>query len=538
MLTGRFAIQCGKYFRGLSLILFLLLPVLSRAQTLNKYSLEGEWKGPLTVPGGSLPIQIVVTELANGNRFAVLNVVPQRINRIPTAVGMRGDTVVFVAEEVGCRFKGVRTADSKQLVGTWSQPGFSAPLTLTFVAPPPSPPKTFRFPPPYRVQDVTVQNTSDKLALQGTLTIPAGAGPFPAVVMLSDWGAQNQDGQYGPYKLLGGLADHLTRRGIAVLRFHDRGVGESGGQDALAGPEDRSRDAQAALAFLRTQPLIDPAHVGLIGHGEGGNVALLTAARPNGPAFVVTLAAAGLPGPEVLSMQPGLGRPASVVDTLLNTLNRQNQRRTATMQEQVEKMRADGSNAAQIQIYLDQQYLRQKAEEKKRLDALSKEQRPIVELVRQQADNQAAQAEVIRLLQAATPGLPDSSYAAGAARLTSPWARAYLHFYPQRELEAVQCPVLLLHGSDDVLVNAAANLSALEKGLKGNKQVQVRRLDGLNHLFQAPMTEWPLIDGQPSPVFASAAQDAIRTWIQAQAPVAKPDTKPTIVPEIKQAARN
>lgn len=520
------------------MLLLLLLPVLSRAQTLNKYSLEGEWKGPLTVPGGSLPIQIVVTELASGNRFAVLNVVPQRINRIPTAVAQNGDTITFVAEEVGCRFKGVRSADSKQLVGTWSQPGFSAPLTLSFVAPPPAPPKTFRFPPPYRVQEVTVQNAPDKLTLQGTLTIPAGAGPFPAVVLLSDWGAQNQDGQYGPYKLLGGLADHLTRRGIAVLRFNDRGVGQSEGQDAQASPEDRAHDAQAALAFLRTQPLIAAAHIGLIGHGEGGNVALLTAARPNGPAFVVTLAAAGLPGADVLSMQPGLGRPASVADTLLNALRQQNQQRGATMQEQVDKMRAGGSNAAQIQIYLDQQYLRQKAEEKKRLDALSKEQRPMLEIVRQQPDDRAAQAEVAKLLQAATPGLPDSSYAAGAARLTSPWTRSYLRFYPQRELETVQCPVLLLHGSDDLLVNAAINLSALEKGLKANKQVQARRLDGLNHLFQAPVTEWPLIDGQPSPVFASAAQDAIRTWIQALVPVAKPDTKPTAAPEIKQAARN
>ncbi|WP_170172694.1 alpha/beta hydrolase [Hymenobacter rigui] len=512
----------------------LLAPVLASAQVLNKYSLEGEWKGPLQVPGGSLPIQIIVTELASGNRFAVLNVVPQRINRIPTAVAQKGDTVLFVAEEVGCRFIGARTPDGKHITGTWTQPGFKAPLTLEFIPPPPSAPKTFRFPPPYRVQEVSIRNEADKISLQGTLTIPAGQGPFPSVVLLSDWGPQNQDGQYGNYKLLGGLADHLTRRGIAVLRFHDRGVGQSGGQTELASPDDRTRDAQAALAFMRTQPLVDAQHIGLIGHGEGGNVALLAAARPLPPAFVVTLAAAGLPGSDVLSVQPGLAQPQAVADTLLNKALRDQQRRTTTIQEQVEKMRADGSNAAQIQIYLDQQYLRQKAEEKKRLDALMKAQRPVLEMVRQMPDDLAAQALLTPMLREAHPGQADSTYQAGAAWLTSPWTRSYLRFYPQRELAAVQCPVLLLHGSDDLLVNATANLGALEKGLKSNRQLQVRRLDGLNHLFQAPVTEWPLIDGQPSPVVATAALDIMRNWIQALAPA----SKPTTAPEIRQNAKN
>lgn len=538
MPASRVFSACSTYRWAAVLVLVLLvLPTLGRAQAINKYSLEGEWKGPLTVPGGSLPIQIIVTELANGNRFGVLNVVPQRINRIPTSVAQHGDTITFVAEEVGCRFQGVRSADSKRLEGTWSQPGYKAALTLELVPPPPAPPKTFRFPPPYRVQEVTVQNAADRVQLYGTLTIPAGAGPFPAVALLSDWGAQNQDGLYGTYKLLGGLADYLTRRGIAVLRLDDRGVGRSQGATAQAGPEDRVRDAQAALNFLREQPLVDMQHVGLIGHGEGGNVALLTAARPTPPDFVVTLAAAGLPGADVLSTQPGLGLAPSVADTLLNVTRRQQQQLATTRQEQVEKMRAGGSNAAQIQIYLDQQYLRQKAEEKKRLDGLARQQRPLLDVVRQQASDATAQAQLITLLPQITPGLPDSSYVAAAARLTSPWTRSYLNFYPQRELATVLCPVLLLHGADDLVVNAAANQSVLEKGLKGNKQAQVRRLDGLNHLFQAPVTEWPLIDGQPSPVVATVAQDAIRTWIQALVPAARPDTKPPVTPEPGQSAK-
>ncbi len=514
-----FSLQPFRIVAGLWL---LLLPGLVLAQGPGKYSLEGEWKGPLVVPGGSLPIQVQVTELASGNRFAVLNVVPQRINRIPTTVEQRGDTVVFVAEQVGCRFKGVRTPDGTRLEGTWSQPGYQAALTLTYVAPPPAATaKAFHFPPPYRVQEVTFNNDLDAISLQGTLTIPAGTGPFPAVVLLSDWGAQDQDGQNGAYKPLGNLADYLTRRGVAVLRFHDRGVAGSGGRTELAGIEDRTRDAQAAMQFLRTQPLLDPNYLGLLGHGEGGNVALLAAARPKAPAFVITLAAAGLPGSDILATQPAIGWPTAVADTLLARMARQQAAAQLVVQSKLEKMRSSGANAAQIQIQQEQQFLRQRAEDKKRLDALAKQQRPLLELVSQNPDDQTARDLMTKVLRQNVPNQADTAYAAVAARLSTPWARSYLRFYPLKELDAVQCPVLLLHGTDDVLLEADANLSVLTKGLKTNKKVNARQLNGLNHLFQGPVTEWPLIDGKPSPAFASSALDLIRDWIHELVPPVK-----------------
>lgn len=141
--------------------------------------------------------------------------------------------------------------------------------------------------------------------------------------------------------------------------------------------------------------------------------------------------------------------------------------------------------------------------------------------MRQNPDDAAAQAAVAAILRQQAPSLSDSAYAAGTQWLTTPWARSYLRFYPQRELEAIQCPVLLLHGTEDLLINLNENLPLLEKGLKNNRRVQVRRLDGVNHLFQGPATEWPLIDGKPSPVVATAALDAIRTWVQSMVPPPK-----------------
>lgn len=518
--------SCCSLLPAAWLLLVVLLvgpPASAQAQGPGRYSLEGEWKGPLTVPGGSLPVQVIVTELASGNRFAVLNVVPQRINRIPTTVEQRGDTVVFVAEQVGCQFKGVRTPEGNQLVGIWRQPGYQTELTLDFVPPPATAaaPKNFKFPPPYRVQEVQFTNDADKLKLAGTLTIPAGTGPFPAVALLSDWGAQDQDGLVGDYKLLGGLADYLTRRGVAVLRLNDRGVASSEGQTQQAGLEDRTRDAQAALQFLRTQPLLDGQHLGLLGHGEGGNVALLAAARPLPPAFIITLAAAGLSGFEVLSTHPAVGWPTARADSALALVTRQQQAARATSQARLDKMRSSGANAAQVQVQQEQLFLRQRAEEKKRLEALEKAQRPLLDVVRQTPDDAAARPLLVQLLRQAVPNQPDADYAAVAERLTTPWARSYLRFYPQKELEAVQCPVLLLHGTDDLLLNADANLSLLTKGFKGNKTVDARPLAGVNHLFQGPASEWPLIDGRQSPAVANAALEAIRGWIQALAPPAK-----------------
>ncbi|UOG73745.1 alpha/beta fold hydrolase [Hymenobacter tibetensis] len=492
--------------------------VQAQAPAAKRYSLEGQWRGALTVPGGSLPMMITVTELADGNRFAVLDVPMQRVNREPMTVTPRGDTLTFEAEQAGCRFVGRRSPDGQQLLGVWQQTGYATPLTLLFVPPATTAaPKTFKFPPPYRVEEVSVPNANDHLRLGGTLTIPAGEGPFPAVVLLSDMDTQTRDAVYGNYALAGGLADFLTRRGIAVLRLDDRGIGESGGDSTTVTTVERVRDAQAALAFLRTRPLLDIAHIGVVGHGEGGNIALLAAAQPLPPAFVVTLAAAGMPGREVLAEQrPSLLLRSGTADTALLSLARRQEQAREAARLQADKLRASGSNVAQVETYLEQQRMRQKAEDRKRIDALRKRRRAMLEIVRQTTDNNQAQAIVANMIQQDNPNMRLGLVQVAAARLTSPWYRNYLSFDPLASLANVRNPVLLLHGTGDDMAEAQANLDLLTKGLKANKQVAVQKLDGINHLFQAPTTEWPLINGEPRPVVAPAALEEIQSWIKDQ----------------------
>jgi len=430
--------------------------------------LDGLWKGPLKVPGGQLEVIFRFVKLTGGEYFCTLDVPLQKVSRMNVKTEIKGDTVRLYAEEAATRFVGRVSADGKQMAGTWQSPGFKVPMTLSFSALPAMNAKNVRLTPPYREEEATFSNLTVNARLAGMLTIPAGPGPFPAVVLLSDSGPHDRDGTVGDFAPLGQLADYLTRRGIAVLRFDDRGVGKSGGTPA-ATTADLVSDAQAGLNYLRTRPEIDLSHLGLIGHGEGGNVALLAAAQPLPPAFVVTMAAYGLPGRDIV------------------------------VQQQATTLRTLGTDAAQI-------------------EAATKRQQAMLEIIRQTTDNAQAQAIVANMLKQNNSAIDNATAQASAAEMTSPHYRYFLAFNPVEKLAAVNCPVLLLNGTADLTINADANMGPLEKGLKSskNKNVTVRKLVGVNHLFQPDPTKWPIINGQPQPNFSPEAEDAIREWIVLQ----------------------
>jgi len=501
---------------------------LGQAPAGNK-SLVGLWKGPLPVPGGTQPIQIVIQEGNAGRPTAELTLPLKKGAKFPMTVTLRSDTVVFYAPSADCRFISRRSADGKELRGQWIQTGFQAPLVLSLEVPAPATAKAKSGAAPakggstmpvaplfvssFHTEAVTMKNEADKVTLAGTLTMPDGDGPFPAVILLSDIGAQDRDAVWGDYKLFGGLASYLSRYGIAVLRLDDRGVGQSTGNGKTATTAELVRDAQAGLTYLRTHPNIDPARLGLLGHGEGGNVALLTAARQPAPGFVVALAAAGVMGQELMSRQPEPINPA-------DTAKAGSARRAAQaeMVKQVAKMRSAGSNAAQIDTYVAQQRLRMKSEERKQAEGTIKFRRAMLEIVKQTKSDDQAQAIVMNMLRQRYPNEDPTVLRARAAELTTPWNRYFLQFDPRAELAKVQCPVLLLQGTDDELVEAETNLPMLEKGLKSNKQVTVRRLPGVNHLFQAPQAELLASpDGQKATaIIAPAALESIRDWVLQQ----------------------
>ena len=426
--------------------------------------LGGLWKGKLTALGEQLDLTISVVPLAGGKYFAALDVPAQKVNRMPTELTVRGDSVLMWMPATESRYAARLDTVAHELNGIWSQAGVKSMVLLRHLPmPAPNGPGT-RLAPPYREEEVVVNNPTSRLSLSGTLTVPAGPGPFPAVVLVSDMGAQDRDGTVGDYHLMGSLANYLTNSGIAVLRYDDRGVGQSGGSTAAATTAMLVSDVQAALNFLRSQLEINIAHIGVVGHGEGANVALLAAGQPLPPAFVVALAGYGLTGEQTLLMQ------------------------------QVAQQRGKKIAPAAVQ-------------------AAYERQRTMYDIIRQTNPLQA-QAIVSNMLRQDQPDLDLPAAQAAAAQMLTPWQRYFLAFDPIANLDQVRCPVLLLSGTDDAEAPAEWHLVALEKELKSvNHGTTAKRLPGVNHLFQPARTEWTLMNGEMKPVLSPVAQETMREWI-------------------------
>lgn len=427
-------------------------------------ALGGLWKGKLPLLGGQLDVTVSVVPLAGGKYFGALDVPAQKINRTVTEIAVRGDSVLMRMPGVDSRFDARYDAAKQELSGDWTAAGVKSAVVLRHSPMPTATAPGTRLTPPYREEEVVVNNPTARLNLSATLTVPAGAGPFPAVLLVSDVESQDRDGTIGGYHMLGALADYLTRRGIAVLRYDDRGVGQSGGNTAAATTTMRVSDVQAAMNFLRTRLEININRIGIVGHGEGANVALLAAGQPLPPAFVVSMAGYGLPGEQTL------------------------------LEQQVAELRANKKDPALVQ-------------------AAYERQRTMFSIIRNTNPPQA-QAIVSNMLRQDQATLTPEAAQAAAAKMLTPWQRFFLTFDPIAELDQVQCPVLLLNGTADQQAPADLHLVALEKELKSvNHAVTVKRLPGVNHLFQPPKTEWTLMNGEMLPLFSPTAEETIREWI-------------------------
>jgi dienelactone hydrolase len=156
---------------------------------------------------------------------------------------------------------------------------------------------------PYSEEHITYENKKAGVRLAATLTLPSRKGPFPAVLLITGSGPQDRDESIVGHKPFLVLADYLTRRGVAVLRADDRGVGQSTGNFFTATSADFAEDARAGVEYLARRKEINPRQIGLIGHSEGGLIAPLLAAHSSDIAFIVMLAGQGLPGDEVLYLQ-------------------------------------------------------------------------------------------------------------------------------------------------------------------------------------------------------------------------------------------
>ena len=456
----------ARFFLGPA-VAALLSITNANAQT-NRPSLTGNWVGAV----GPIDFTLHLTDPATGPRAATLDIPAQHAQGLTLQFTTPADSVYLRLSQPSAQFAGRRSADGQQLMGEWQQGLRAFPLTLTRQNgtgnPATAAPKRSQTPQPpfpYQSADITFKNEKANLTLAGTYTVPAGKGPFPAVVLLTGSGPEDRNETIFGHQPFAVLADYLTRHGIAVLRFDDRGVGQSGGTQTGSTSADYTTDAQAALAWLRAQPGIQKNHVGLLGHSEGGTAAIGAAGQPDGPNFLVLLAAPGLPGDELIVQQ-------SLALVRLQTTD-------ATQLATTEKM-----------------------------------QRGMTQIIQKNPDNAQARAQLLAFYSAADPQLA-AQVESQLAMLISPGYRHLLADRPAQTLAKVHCPVLALGGSKDVQVPATSNLAATAAALKagGNRDVTTTELPGLNHLFQTATTGGPNEYGTITETFAPSALQLIGDWV-------------------------
>ncbi|MGX5819879.1 alpha/beta hydrolase family protein [Chitinophaga lutea] len=327
-----------------------------------------------------------------------------------------------------------------------------------------------------RTEDVQFANKADGLSLSGALSLPAGKGPFPAVIIVSGSGPQDRDGTMFGIKPYLDLANYLNGQGIAVLRYDDRGTGKSTGDYASADIGAFTRDANAALEWLRSRPEVDAMRTGLIGHSEGGAVGQVVAASDKKLAFLVSLAGPGIDGFDMMMAQ---------IDALNKAMGFPDAMRESNLVKQ----------------------------------------RRIMEPIVQQQDAAAVKEKmtaVVREVYAETPQLkavmPEETFVSKTIQaMTSPEYLSIIRHEPKKYYPAIQCAVLALNGSRDVQVVPAVNLQGWRDGLAANGRIETKELAGLNHLFQTCNICLPQEYATLNTSISPETLAAIAQWINGQA---------------------
>ncbi len=335
-------------------------------------------------------------------------------------------------------------------------------------------PQTPRPPYPYAERDVAIE-APEAGKLAGTLTLPEGPGPFPAVLLISGSGQQDRDEAIFGHRPFRVIADRLTREGFAVLRTDDRGTGKTAGP--LGSLETDIGDGRAAFEWLARQPEVDRRRVGILGHSVGGIIAPTIAARTRTVAFVIALAGPGVPGWELV---------ASQLEAMLvaSGLPGEGAARLAAAQRKVSRAAAFGGETA--------------------LRAVLRES--IIESARVVGAPEPTAAEL------------DAQIAAALPALTSPWVVSFYRYDPLPAWRKVKCPVLALIGDKDLQVPADVNLAAIGGALRkaGNRDVTTRKLPGLNHLYQRAATGVVEEYGEIDETFDPATLDEVAGWLAAR----------------------
>lgn len=430
-----------KPLRTFTSIVLTMLAFTANAQ-------EGAWNGELDVMGSKLPL--VFNFSPNG---CTMDSPSQNAKGIPAEKTVTDDgTIKVTVGMIGATFEG-KMADG-EIKGTFTQNGYPLPLTLKAGKLAVKRPQTPVPPFPYKEESVSFTNAG--YTFNGTLTLPENyTKDTPVVLMVTGSGQQNRDEELFEHKPFAVIADALARQGIASLRYDDRGWGDARSVKFINFTvEDFCEDAAAALPLLRKRF----SKVGVLGHSEGGTIAMMLAAEGKAD-FIVSLAGMAISGKETLVMQnrqamSAIGLPKETVDTYCNSISKA-----------LDEI-ASGKKASEINI-----------------DGMPEALKPITIKSLQQAD--------------------------------TPYIRHFLNIDVSELLSKIKCPVLALNGTKDTQVDCTANTIQLERGLTNCKHT-IKKVDGVNHLFQHCTTGNVIEYQQIEETIAPEVLQTITGWINSE----------------------
>lgn len=446
--------------------------------------IEGLWLGSLKVQGGmEVRLLFNISTDPDGSVNVTMDSIDQGAKGIPVDVVTYKDGNLHLGiKSIRGTFDGTLKEDGNTIEGEWKQSELALLLVLSRVNETPDtrreqdPVKPY----PYSEEEVSYENKEAGIKLAGMLTIPQSEGPFPAVILISGSGQQNRDEEILGHRPFLILSDYLTRRGIAVLRVDDRGIGGSTGNFSEATSEDFAGDVLAGIEYLKSRGEIDPARIGLIGHSEGGLIAPIVAVESPDVAFIVMMAGPGITGEEILYLQSGLISRAEGID---NETIARNNALMKSIYSVIKEEQNDTIAAEKLQeLIMDE--MENLSEEDKKSSGYSED---------------ALKAQVNAQVQ----------------NLISPWMRFFLTYDPAPTLRKVKCPVLAINGEKDLQVPPKENLKAIEEALKagGNRDYTVKELPGLNHLFQTAETGSPSEYAKINETISPVALELIGDWV-------------------------
>lgn len=457
-----------------TLSVFLMTVISSYGQ-----SILGVWQGNLSVMQTSLPLVLHLDNNDKNELVCTLDSPNQKAFGIPAEASIIGtDSLYINISTIGASFHGKLIGE--KIKGIFKQTGYEFPLELlkykkndiqisetpTAKLNRPQTPNENNL--PYKIENISFRNTTDSITLSGTLTYPVdykSTKKYPIVVFISGSGLQNRNEEIFEHKPFFVLADYLAKKGIASLRYDDRGFGSSTSNGKEATTYDFARDAICAIDYLKSRHLFNC--IGIIGHSEGGSIAFLIASK-NKTDFIVSLAGMAMDGITLLTQQNR--NILSLSNPYQNEAESYAQCIEFINKKIVEGISDRSELTHQLETYLQQKHSNLSAQLKNNLYNSTK-------------------------------------------LLESEWYKTFLQLSPIEWIRETKCPVLAMNGTLDFQVNAKDNLQIIKANLPATTKKEIKALDGLNHLFQHAKTGSPEEYVTIEETFSPEAMEIIAKWI-------------------------